>query len=272
MAAQSLVTVTAIAEDGLVGSLFMPAGAGRHPAVILLGGSEGGVEWSAPWGPLLAERGFVALALAYFGTDPLPARLRSIPLEYFDSAIDWVRRHPRVVPDRLGLMGFSKGAEGALLVAAANPGIRAVVAAAPSHVAWPGITGDPRVEAPSWTRAGVAVPFVRYDLRQGVTTPFEGYTRSLANASAVAAAEIPVERINGPVLLVSGTGDRLWPSTLMAERVTERLRRHAFRFEASHLRVEGMGHAALTARTEPSRAAIEFLERALASAPEGRRP
>lgn len=271
MVAQSTTPGIALAENGLVGRLFVPEGAGQHPAVIVLGGSEGGVEWSVPWGIPLAERGFVALALAYFGTDPLPARLQSIPLEYFSTAIDWVRRHPRVDPDRVGLMGFSKGAEGALLVAATHPTIRAVVAAAPSHVTWPGITGDPRVAAPSWTRAGATVPFVPYDLRGGLTTPFEAYTRSLANASAVTAAEIPVERINGPVLLVSGKGDRLWPSTLMAERVVERLRRHDFRFDAFHLQVEGAGHAALTARAESSRATIQFLERALSSA-EGRRP
>jgi hypothetical protein len=51
------------------------------------------------WGPL-AERGFASLALAYFGTDPLPARLQSIPLEYFARAIASLRQHPRVDPRR----------------------------------------------------------------------------------------------------------------------------------------------------------------------------
>jgi dienelactone hydrolase len=139
----SPVSVVSFAENGVRGRLFLPAGSGRHPAVIVMGGSEGGVEWSAPWGVPLAQRGFVVLALAYFGTDPLAARLQSIPLEYFTRAIESLQRHPRVDPDRLGLMGFSKGAEGALLIAAMHSSIRAVVATSPSHVARPGITGNP---------------------------------------------------------------------------------------------------------------------------------
>ncbi|MGH9236554.1 MAG: acyl-CoA thioester hydrolase/BAAT C-terminal domain-containing protein [Vicinamibacterales bacterium] len=283
-AAQSNVTILPISQDGIVGRLFLSPGAGRQPAVIIIGGSEGGLEWSAPWGVPLVESGFIALALAYFGTNPLPARLQSIPLEYFTTAIEFLRQHPRVDAERLGLMGFSKGAEAALLIAASSPAIRAVVAASPSHVAWPGITGDPRVEAPSWTLNGAAVPFVPYDVRGGVTTPFDGYSRSLGNVEGVSAAEIPAERINGPVLLISGADDRMWPASLMADRVMERLRRNGFRFSYTHLRLDDAGHAVLVspaasgvpparlggspdanrrARGESSRAAIEFLEASL---------
>jgi dienelactone hydrolase len=242
------------------------------------------VEWSAPWGVPLAQHGFVVLALAYFGTDPLPVRLQSIPLEYFTRAIESLHQHPMVDRDRVGLMGFSKGAEGALLIASTHSSIRAVIAAAPSHVAWPGITGNPRDEAPSWTLGGVAVPFVSYDRGQTFATSLDAYTHSLANDSAVAAAAIRVERINGPILLLSGTDDRVWPAATMAERIVERLRGHQFRFPATHRRFDGAGHAVLAspatsgaapsrsggtpdanaqARTESSRLAVEFLVRAL---------
>ncbi|RPJ54618.1 MAG: hypothetical protein EHM23_28545 [Acidobacteria bacterium] len=42
---------------------------------------------------------------------------------------------------------------------------------------------------------------------------------SLDNKEAVEKAVIPGEKINGPVLLVSGKDDRLWPSSAMVDMV-----------------------------------------------------
>ncbi len=69
-------------------------GRGRHPAVVVLGGSEGGKVFTELIAALLASHGYDALALAYFdptGTLPgLPRTLSLIPLEYFGTAIDWL--------------------------------------------------------------------------------------------------------------------------------------------------------------------------------------
>jgi len=63
------VTRTEIRAHGMVARLFRPSGPGLHPAVLVVGGSGGGL-WEAP-AALLASHGFVALALAYFGIAPL---------------------------------------------------------------------------------------------------------------------------------------------------------------------------------------------------------
>ncbi|MBA3439281.1 MAG: acyl-CoA thioesterase/BAAT N-terminal domain-containing protein, partial [Pyrinomonadaceae bacterium] len=61
------VRVTEVRQDGLVGKFFEPQQQGRHPAVLVLSGSEGGIkELDAA---LLASRGYAAFALAYFGTE-----------------------------------------------------------------------------------------------------------------------------------------------------------------------------------------------------------
>jgi dienelactone hydrolase len=284
---------TRIADGAIVGNLYLPETGGRHPAVIVIGGSEGGVEWSAPLGAPLAQRGFAALALAYFGTDPLPQRLQTIPLEYFKLAIDRLGAHPSVDPARIGLIGFSKGAEAALLTAATYPDIKAVVASAPSHVAWQGVTGDPATVAPSWTYKGVPVPFVPFDRSQPFTTTLDAYTRSLANRRAIEAAAIHVERIQGPILLFSGTDDKVWPSTLMAHLIIDRLARARFPMSYEHVRFDGAGHPVLgvpqaevspvpprillrlggtgeinaKARGESWRLTLEFLERFLSTNP-----
>ena len=65
----------------------------------------------------------------------------------------------------------------------------------------------------------------------------------LDDAAAVERAAIPVERINGAVLLVSGQDDTVWASSYMAGQVVERLRRHDFQHPVIHLSYEDAGHA-----------------------------
>ncbi len=67
-------------EDGrLVANLHRPEGEGPFPALLLVGGSGGGIAWQDTLGALLAQDGFAALALAYFGLEGLPAELERIP-------------------------------------------------------------------------------------------------------------------------------------------------------------------------------------------------
>ena len=58
-----------------------------------------------------------------------------------------------------------------------------------------------------------------------------------------AAARIPVERIRGPVLLLSGSDDGFWPSARFARKVQQTLQAHGHRWPVEHLVGEGAGHA-----------------------------
>jgi tetratricopeptide (TPR) repeat protein len=85
-----LPTFCPLAEDGLLGVWFLPPGDGPHPAVIVLGGSEGGL-------PVAFCRAAVGLAwlrdtrVGYLGLPGLSCGLVNIPLEYFGRAIAHVR-------------------------------------------------------------------------------------------------------------------------------------------------------------------------------------
>jgi len=72
--------------------------------------------------------------------------------------------------------------------------------------------------------------------------PAINYTYSLKNSVAVQQATIPAERINGPVLLISAEDDQLWPSSVLAQMVMERLRRHRHPFPDQHLTYKLAGH------------------------------
>jgi hypothetical protein len=104
-------------RDGLFGEYVAPVGAGRRPAVLVLGGSDGGLSvYTLAFARSLAARGYPALALAYFQEEGLPPYLYRIRLEYFAQALRWLGRRPEVDPARLFTLGVSRGSEAALLL------------------------------------------------------------------------------------------------------------------------------------------------------------
>jgi len=235
--------VTKVMDDGLVATLHLPRESGRRPAVIVLSGSDGGIATANMFGEPLAASGFVTMCLAYFAMDGLPRNFSQIPLEYFEKAVNWLRAHPAVDGERLAVFGMSRGGEAALLVAATFPAIKAVVAGVPSHVVWQGTNPDPSTKTSSFTLAGADLPYASLVAGREGTTWREWFDVSLRTVPPD--AEIPVERINGPVLFVSGTLDGVWPCSEMSDLAIERLRRHYFAHAVEHARYEGAGHAIL---------------------------
>jgi len=242
------VCVVDVRHDGLVGKLYEAAEPGRRPAVLVLSGSEGGMnEVEAA---LLASHGYHALALAYFNAEGLPKQLVKIPLEYLKSGIDWLRARDNVDGERFAVVGGSKGGELSLLLAATFPEIRAVVANVPSHVVWTGIGSTFRDS--SWTFRGQPLPCVAtrpsptFFLQMSGNKPvrlLDMYVDGLADEDAVRQAAIPVEKINGPVMVLSGGDDRMWPSARMAAAVAARLKEHRHPYPVEHLSYEKAGHA-----------------------------
>lgn len=62
----------------------------------------------------------------------------------------------------------------------------------------------------------------------------------LKDTEAAKRAAIPVEKINGPVLLISAKDDRTWSSAEMAEEVAKRLQAH--KRPVGHHSYEDAGH------------------------------
>lgn len=246
------VRMAAVTEEGIAGVLHRPADDTPRRAVLLLGGSEGGIP--DPEGAMLASRGYVVLALAYFHAVGLPSTMQALPLEYFGRAIRYLQKLPFVKSGGVAIIGASRGAEAALMVASLYPEINAVIGVSSSHVRWEGSTASQLPGGPAWMWQGQALPYVRFHI--GPTFGFRYLWGALTrNATPLRpmfldslhrddsdAPQIAVERIRGPVLLACGTEDRLWPSCLMSERVMERLRRHGHPYADEHVRYEGAGH------------------------------
>ena len=82
--AEDVTAFQKVRVRALVGDLHLPQAApARSTAVMVLGGSEGGLRYSTANARDLAQAGFPAFATAYFGMEGLPPYLEEIPLEYF---------------------------------------------------------------------------------------------------------------------------------------------------------------------------------------------
>ena len=203
------VTRIDVREGGLYGELYVPAHARPLPAIILMGGSEGGVATISGMAAGFAKQGYATLALAYWAEEGLPKTLELVPLEYFDRAVDWLKARPEVNPRAIGAIGWSRGSEAVLLLGSRNPDVRAVVAVAPSGIVWQGLSYSNAPGRAAWTVDGKPLPYltpvaVAYRPDALLRSVF---IAALPQADARPETGIPVEKIHGPVLLISGKDD-----------------------------------------------------------------
>ncbi|MFC7300782.1 acyl-CoA thioester hydrolase/BAAT C-terminal domain-containing protein [Cognatiluteimonas weifangensis] len=223
-------------------------GAARRPLLVGLGGAEGGNAWAGPaWKrqrDRFLEQGYAVLALGYFGLPGTPEKLDRISLDGLHAAIVEAARDPRVDGRCVALIGGSRGAEAALLLASHFPGIDAVAALVPGSAVF--ASGTNAMVTPAFSLHEAPLPFVpvpwstTWDLLTGnLRGAFETMMR---DAGAMQRAAIPVERMRGPVLFVSATRDEVWPSAEMAQAMLQRLQAHGFPHVAEHVAVDG-GHA-----------------------------
>lgn len=210
------VQTLTLARDQVSGVYVAPARpTAKQPAVLLLGGSNGGIA-SVPLAQAFAARGVPALAVAYFAAPGLPKHLANVPLEYFVGALNWLRRQPGVDPDRLWVAGGSYGSEAALLVGAQHPDlVHGVLSLSGGSTVTCSVSPGVRIDActqPPFTRDGKPVPFTRqFNNPMPTDNP---------------AAIIPVEKINGPVLAVCGGADVEWDACRLSQAVLDRRRQH----------------------------------------------
>jgi dienelactone hydrolase len=260
-----------VLAEGLVGRFFH-RGAERGPALIVLGGAEGGLIFADLIGPQLAARGYAVLGVAYFAprTEAIagvPTALNRIPVELLERARNWLQARPEADVGRLGIVGASKGGEFALVLASIYDWIGAVVAFVPSDTVWQGFEyGTPEDSmGSSWSRHGVELPFLpqtgqRQEIirgRQPGAAPIElarvsKANRAAASAQRIAAATIPIERSKAALLLIGGGDDRTGDSGASVARIARRLERSHYRFPYEALVYPAAGHAIVGSGWRPT--------------------
>jgi hypothetical protein len=205
----------------------------------------------------LAQHGYATLHLAYFLAPGLPTAIHLLPLEYFKTAIDWLRAQPDIDPDRVGIVGTSIGGMAALLAAAHYPELKVVVATVPSSVVW-STFGSSR--ASMFSLLGQPLPYLPYGLSGGgriLNLYDEGLNALPQHPDAI----IPVERINGPVMVICGKLDSLWPSCRMSAQIIGRLEDRKFPHAFRILEYADAGHSVFGPAIAPESNAFAALGR-----------
>ena len=228
-------------------------GEGKYqPLIVGLGGSEGGNAWTSNhWKSQrdkFISQGYAFLALGYFGMEGIPEELDRISLEGVHKAILDAASHPKINGQCIALIGGSKGAELSLALASFYPDIKAVVAIVSGHSIFAGLTIA--MTTSSFTFDNQPLPFVPVpwsatpsliagDLRGA-------WDEMLKDKQAVENASINIEKINGPIFLLSATKDEMWPSTEMSELMIGKLKESNFPHYFEHVAIEGNHSAPLS--------------------------
>jgi dienelactone hydrolase len=233
-------------EHGKVDAhLFLNEG-NQQPLVVAFGGGSGGNDWERKYlkrkRDSLLARGFALLAIGYFKSEQSPAALDRISLNAIaDTIMAIACRHPQVDTSRIILLGGSKGGELVLNLASRFPQFKGVVALSTSHVSFPALTIAANTS--SWQYNGQEVTYVPAPFKT-IFPALKGdlytaFSMMLQNEAAVLEAEIEVEKINGPILIVSGKHDEQWPATQMSNEIVKRLARNNFKYRYRHIVLAG---------------------------------
>lgn len=239
------ITPRAIQRDGFQANYFVNDNMEGKAAVILIGGGQ----WGDYWAQQFVSREMVGVSLPYIGSEGLPRLPEEIPLEYFENAINWLKKQPEVDPTKIVVMGASRNAELALVIASTFPeSVHGVIAYAPSSVSWSNTVlpyNSDELKS-SWTYNGADIPYVPMEKLEGNTSQtielLDYWQYGLGKTDFVAQAAIKVEEINGPILLFSGTDDQVWPSSIMADMIGKRLEENNFEHSFQNIQYDNAGH------------------------------
>lgn len=219
-----------IANQHIHGSLYTASENKKYPAVILLNGSDGGHKANAA--AYMASKGFTCLSLAYFNSENLNKELENIPLEYFIDTVKWLKEHPNTNGE-VHLVGYSKGAELALLLASIYNEFTSVVAGAPGRYITSGMKDGVFAPVNGWLLGNKALPYIKnkYPLKM-----FFDYIKSTIKKESISFLviwektlaqkeiekfEIKTSNISCPIFLISGEDDQLWPSSRFSRSIEE---------------------------------------------------
>ncbi|MBB3035138.1 acyl-CoA thioester hydrolase/BAAT C-terminal domain-containing protein [Alteriqipengyuania lutimaris] len=212
--------------DDVLGNFYPARGVENGPAILLIGGSEGGLGSDMTrLARALQADGFSVLHQSYWRAPGQPERLEGIPLETFQRGLAWLRTRPEVDPSRLAMMGWSRGSEATQLLAMRDESIRAVVLGMPGNAVAPGFTWDApwKQYGSPWTWRGEAFDYLDMSEVQMFGRDMDEVGRDLmALQDEQPEAIIPIEEVGVPVLMICGEADGVWASCPMARKIEER--------------------------------------------------
>ncbi|ERL22006.1 BAAT/acyl-CoA thioester hydrolase protein [Oribacterium sp. oral taxon 078 str. F0263] len=205
-----------IVNANWLGRIFYRNTEDKAPCIIVLSGSDGGLEKSQNIAMLLASRGYVSLAMSYFGMDGQTPYLDQIPLENIQEALQILSENPHVDPNRIGIYGRSKGAEYALASISKFHEFKSAVLNAPSNQVYEGLRGKMNSHHSSWMFKNQEVPYTKFSILKLLQSKVLPQHPAKAPDSL-----IDVHDSGTNILLIASTKDEVWDSKNSALQIAK---------------------------------------------------
>lgn len=220
------------------GRLYYNRDCSNAPAIIVLSGSDGRIEKAQNIAQLLSNKGYVTLALAYFGLNKIPKYLSKIPIENIEECISFLQSLEFVNENKIGIFGRSKGAEYALVSASIVSGIKCVVVNSPIHACVEGIRGFLPSRESSWCYMDNELPYTEFSwINMFKNFCFRKQTEKFSEKSVIL-----VEKIKAPILISGSIKDEVWNSEQAIKKINNRLRMNSFKYPYSYKLYSSIGH------------------------------
>ncbi len=243
---------TNVKENGFEG-ILLPGNGSKEKVIIVMSGSNGGMNLTRQCAEFYSRNGIPALALALFATKGTTPFLDRVPVEYVENAIKWLHDQGY---QKIGIDGMSKGSEMSLVAASMFSDISCVIARVPSHFVSEGLTGRKKDKGPSgtscWSYRNQELPFAPYktrtfDIKKMFREEKEMHIITFNRDKEVTPESlIAIEKIKAPILFLSSRNDTVWPSYESAVYMEKKLNEINFPYEHKHVAYENMSHALLT--------------------------
>ena len=108
-------------------------------------------------------------------------------------------------------------------------------------------------EGPAWLLNGQPITHVWQDNKTATWAPFDlgpaphrhekAILTALQDKEAVARARIQVEKIQAPIIMLSGTDDGSWPSSVYSQMVKDKLQEVGFAYDVQWVDTPDAGHS-----------------------------
>lgn len=229
-------------KEGFLGTLY-ESDIPTDKAVILVGGSGEKRDFVELRAKALCSEGFHVLALRYYLWKPLSAQTVSIPVDYAEKAVRFLKNYERLEIRWIGMTGLSLEAAYTLLCASYLPDISCVVSVSGFDFVVEGCRNMLfRQHKSYFSYHGEDVPYepaealshlhrTLRELKKDTRYDFRSMNRFYYNecfADRTDASRIKVENIRGDVLLLAPAYDDTWPSDLAFPRIMNMLEEKKF--------------------------------------------
>ncbi|XP_074544963.1 acyl-coenzyme A thioesterase 1-like [Halichoeres trimaculatus] len=213
------VSRVTVKDGNIRGVLFVPPGPGPFPAVLDLHTFGGGL--SEKRASLLANKGYVVLTVALYGHEDMPKDIKEIHLDYFEEAIEFLRKHDKVGGKGVGIMSLSKSGDLALSAATYLSGVEATVwiNGHSANTIFPLCYKKRQIHPPLLFDTGRIIP-----TESGAS--IGKYAMNDPRLEENKSTLIPVEKATGRFLFLTSEDDLNWDSMTCMDMLVERLKHH----------------------------------------------